>query len=129
MSGKTFDLATLDTTALGDTGADMTVEHPSTGEALGIVITLAGRDSSTYRRAQDALARKMQTRRKPSFEDMRAEGVELLARCTLRWQGVVDGGEAIPCTVENARALYLKYPWLREQVDTFIADRGNYLRD
>jgi len=49
-------------------------------------------------------------------------------RCTLAWRGIVYEGEALECNPGNARRLYAALPWLREQVEAFIADRANFLK-
>ena len=44
-----FDLAKLDTAKVAEEGAELHVAHPTTGEDLGITITLIGTDSKTFR--------------------------------------------------------------------------------
>lgn len=127
---KTFDLASLDTAALCEQGAEMELTHPDTGAPLGVHLTLAGVDSKTWRKAAAALAEKRLARRgKVTAEDVRSGGIEIVARCTLAWRGVVVGGQELPCTPDNARDLYERFPWIFEQADLFASDRGSYLRD
>ena len=62
-------------------------------------------------------------------EKFEAEGIEVLAACTLGWKGVVVDGAPLPCSRDNAIMLYTRFPWLREQVDQFVSDRSVYLQD
>ncbi|MBY0431697.1 MAG: hypothetical protein K2Q10_10905 [Rhodospirillales bacterium] len=133
---STFDLATLDCSRTAERGAVMTLAHPvnrqplADGEGKPITITLAGQDSDVYRRAQRAITDKrlaLRGRARLSAEDLEAEAVETLARCTLGWSGIVLDGKPLECGPASARALYQRLPWVREQADEFIGDRGNYL--
>ena len=125
----TFDLAKLDTAKVAEEGAELRVAHPTTGEDLGITITLIGTDSKTFRdiskiRATMALKKKT---REIDLDQNEQDSIELLARCTKGWSGITENGKDIPFNHENAVQLYTKYLWLREQIDRFMADRANFL--
>ena len=125
----TFDLATLDTSKVAEEGAELLVSHPTTGEDLGIKITLIGTDSKTFRdisksRATASLKKKS---REIDLDQNESDAVELLAKCTKGWSGITENGKDIPFTHDNAVQLYTKYLWLREQIDRFMADRSNFL--
>ena len=127
-----FDLANLDTTKTAEEGAELSLIHPSTGEDMGIFLRLAGVDSPTYTRAMRASADRLAKafiRNKFSSEENEREYLDLLARVTLAWRGVIIDGQTVPCTRENALALYRRFKWIGDQVKEFIADRSNYLRD
>lgn len=124
-----IDLATLDTAARCDQGAELELRHPVTGAPLGIFLTLAGVDSRVHRQALAYLAEQRMQRRAVTPDDVRGEDVEIAARCTLAWRRVYLDGKGLPHSLENARALYARFPWVREQAVVFISDRGNYLRD
>lgn len=129
-SDEPFDLASLDTVALCEQGAELELVHPGTGAPLGVFVTVAGLDSRTWRRAVDAQNEKRRSRRGPATQEEALAGtVDILARCTLAWRGVAFEGEELPCTVENARMIYTRLPWLREQVDLFASNRAFFLRD
>lgn len=123
---QTIDLATLDTQASSEAGAELELAHPATGEELGIFITLAGADSSQWRRAVADVANR-RGRKKVTAEDARRDGIEIIARCTLSWRNVRVDGEDLPCTLENAKKLYTRFNWMREQADAFCSDRANFL--
>ena len=125
----TFDLAKLDTAKVAEEGAELRVAHPTTGEDLGITITLIGTDSKTFRdisksRATASLKKKT---REIDLDQNESDAVELLAKCTKGWPGITENGKQVAFSYENAVQLYTKYLWLREQIDRFMADRANFL--
>ena len=132
--GMPFDLTNLDTSETAETGAVLEVLHPTENTPLGIKITLAGADSDLYRKTVNKNINKRVQRIKPgqsmpfTAEEQEESGLNLLATCTLAWEGVVVDGAEIPCNKENAKELYRRFPWIREQVDVFVGDRANFLR-
>jgi len=125
-----FDLAFLDTAAVAEQGAELALLHPGTGKALGITIRLAGVDSDIYRKASRKITEKRLNRGRVGKLDLEAvedEGLTVMAACTLGWSGVVVDGQELPCTRDNAQAVYRRFPWIREQVDAFMGDRANFL--
>ena len=125
----TFDLAKLDTAKVAEEGAELHVAHPTTGEDLGITITLIGTDSKTFRdisksRATASLKKKT---REIDLDQNESDAVELLAKCTKGWAGITENGKEVAFSHDNAVQLYTKYLWLREQIDRFMADRSNFL--
>ena len=124
-----FDLAKLDTAKVAEEGAELRVAHPTTGEDLGITITLIGTDSKTFRdisksRATASLKKKT---REIDLDQNESDAVDLLAKCTKGWSGITENGKEIAFSYDNAVQLYTKYLWLREQIDRFMADRSNFL--
>lgn len=123
----------------GKDGEWLDVLHPTTGEILRdeegapMRILLLGKDSDDYRKAQRAATqRRLKSRSKRSMidaETLEREAVEVLIVCTKDWEGVGDAGEDLSCTPENVRRVYSSYLWLREQVDEFVEDRGNFMKD
>ena len=125
----TFDLAKLDTAKVAEEGAELHVAHPTTGEDLGITITLIGTDSKTFRdisksRATASLKKKT---REIDLDQNESDAVELLAKCTKGWTGITENGKEVAFSDDNAVQIYTKYLWLREQIDRFMADRSNFL--
>ena len=94
-----FDLASLDSAAKAEDGAELEALHPISGEKLGIAIRLAGTDSAVHRKATTAIASRRTKggfRRNINLDDLQAESIEILARCTLSWSGVVLDGKDVP---------------------------------
>ena len=123
-----------------DVAQRMTILHPGTRQPLRHAaggeawIDLHSLDSAIARRAiraqQDRRLRLRAVR--PSAEELEADAAELLAACTAGWSLCTLDGEPldVPCTPGSAQELYTlpALAWLREQVDTFVADRGNFHR-
>ncbi len=135
-----MDLSTLDTTAVSEIGAKMEVQHPGTGAVVmqednkPVTITLAGQDSDLYRKADRRITDKRlknsagARRTVLTSEGIEADNLERLVACTIAWDGLTFEGSTPDCTPENARALYKKLFWLREQAEAFIAERANFLK-
>lgn len=135
-----MDLSSLSTKQLSEEGAVLTVLDPRTDEPLvnsdgsSVTLTLSGMDGARYREHQ----RKIQNRRLKNLgrggkakldldaEELEKESLELLAACTLGWEGIEWKGAPLPFTQANAEMLYTELSWLRVQVDQFIGDRQNF---
>jgi hypothetical protein len=126
-----MDLKKYDTVTACDAGAEMELKDPVTGEGLDAFITLAGVDSKAFRKAQDDCANARIRNQANTFgiKDIRKENVFSLAACTLGWRGIEEDGAAIPFSKQAVIDLYTSYPWIFEQVNAFIGNRANYLRD
>ena len=124
-----MDLASLEP---AHEGAEMQVRHPGTNAPIdGMVVTLLGMDSEPALRAQRvATNRRLKqgiAKMKLSAEELDSDGLDLLTALTVSWRGIEWDGKPYPCTPENARSLYTKLRWLREQVDEFVGERANFL--
>ena len=134
---KPIDLASLDAKPKSEAGADCHILHPDLGTEMGIVITLRGSESDIYKRnfwAQVNRERAKQAAQRgvvQPFDPDKAESeaCELLADCTIGWCGVFLDGEDMPFSRANAIKLYGRFPWMRKQIDAFIANEANYRQD
>jgi hypothetical protein len=140
MSPK-FDLGAVDTKSLSDCGVQMVVRKLNSPDALiarngmPVTITLLGPDSAAYRdfsreqvRKRIARAQDQKDLSTVDFQQVEADGLELLINCTVEWENVLDtSGLPIECNPDNVRALYVGYPVVREQVDSFVVSRANFL--
>lgn len=110
----------------------MDVLHPVTRKPTGARILLYSVDSEHFQNINNqAIDRRRRGRRgnEPlSQAEIQQEGATLLAKATADWTGVADEGEVLTCNEKNARHMYLKYNWLREQVDAFMSDRQNFIK-
>lgn len=135
-----FNLQQLSTTEASNQGARMELVHPDTRETLRgddgqpCWLMLLGQESEPYTTAQ----RRQQNRRleaahrraraKPiTAEELDADAMELLIACTIGWGGIEIGDGVLEFTPLNVRRLYADFPWVREQAEAFIADRGHFL--
>ncbi len=131
-----MDFADLDVSSAADSGATLHIEHPTTGEPLfteagkPITVRVKGADSKSFRQEMHRLAEAQAGKRqKVTRAKAETNAIELLASVTIGWDGIVWEGEPLKFSEENARMLYRERPWLREQVDEFIADRANFFKD
>jgi hypothetical protein len=134
-----MDLTTLDLASLviADT-ATIAIVHPVTQEPIGMKVTVYGSDSalckkvnaeqSRRRLAKIEKAGKGYTLTSVSPEEREEDAIELLASCTASWEGAVMDGAAVDCSYDNAADLYVKLPWLREQIDAGIGARANFIK-
>jgi hypothetical protein len=136
-----IDLASLDTVAGANKGFDVKIYHPGTLADLGIVITVFGKDSEEHQKVTRRQNKKRLDRlTKGGFrgmanlppEETERDGIELLAACTKSWRTgeeptILLRGENLTCTPQNAAMVYEDFPWLKDQVDTAIGDRANFL--
>jgi hypothetical protein len=134
-----FDLATLDTLAKSQIGADMEIIHPANRAPVKgdngqpLTITLLGRSSDVFQ----AMSRRIMQERVAKSgrginltqDDIERENVELLTACTVRWTEFSIDGTPFPWTPDNARRLWSdpRWRWLSEAAFKFIHDDGNFL--
>lgn len=135
-----FDFASIDTKKLSESGVPLLILKLD-GKPLAdkdgnpVRITLLGPDSAKYRAlTRENIRRRLEKRALGAaatefdVDEVERETMEILAVCTVAWEGVnTPQGEAIPCSLENARKLYEAYPVIREQVDAFVGNRANFI--
>jgi len=132
-----IDLTTIDTVKGSNEGFDVKIFHPGTLVDLDIVISVLGKDSDEFQKISRAQSKRrltkvskggFRTNTPVSVEEIEQDGIELLAACTTGWKGIVIEGKEIPFSKENAVDLYARFPWIKEQVDTAIGDRANFIK-
>lgn len=128
-----MDMNDLDTVAAADTGATMIVRHPVTGDDLmgdgkPMTLTVLGADSGEFKRAVSDSAKARKPGKTATIADAERATVDMLTRITTGMSGNWTwDGKAFPFSKDNVKRLYTERPWLRQQVDEFIADRSNFL--
>jgi hypothetical protein len=137
MKKGTVDLAAIDTVKGANEGFDVRIYHPGTNEDLDITINVLGKDSDEFqKKSREQSKKRMAKMSKGGFratstvpvEEIESDGLELLAACTKSWTGVVIEGKAVAFSHEAAVDLYTRFPWIKEQVDTAIGDRANFIK-
>ena len=124
-----FDLKNLDVKSYAEKGARVELKHPATGEKIGWFITVIGSDSSRYRDMIKARVRQnLVNKEEIDLDKSEERDIELLSRCTLSWEGLVENGVPVPFNEKTCKEVYTNYPWIREQVDKAIADRSLFLK-
>jgi hypothetical protein len=129
-----MDLNKLDLTKVSNDGVWVALKHPSSNEDLPMKIKIIGKDSDKFLKLSEDF-------RRSSLEDMKANktveqrmqtskeyGDTLLIACTLDWQGIELDGKKLDCTSDNVKLVYQRFAWIKEQVDTAIADRANFIK-
>ena len=130
-----MDLSEFETSKFADVGSVMPVRHPKTGDTLknedgsDMTVTVYGTDGDVFQKAQRAkINSKMKLRRtsgKMTAEEIQADTLDLLAAATADWNITLDGAKP-EFTPANVRAVYTRLPWLRKQVDEWMADEANF---
>ncbi len=102
---------------------DHTVKNPKKPVRLKLV----GAKSDKYREWMQQLRRNMRADDEMTREAADLEDAQMLARLTIGWENVVDDGEPLEFTPENAEKLYFKYNEIRVQAFNFFMDSGNFM--
>lgn len=140
-----MDLNKLDASKNMETGVDMILKHPETLEDLEndkgkkMTLTVVGTESTSRKKAlrQQAreLAAKRRGKRKPEnvtdeeLDKAEASALELIVCCISGWKNILIDGEDVKYSAEAARELLTRFPWIRDQVEEFVNDLGNFLPD
>lgn len=132
-----MDLTNLDVISFANEGSKLELCHPTTGEVLmddsvppkAFYVQLQGSDSDAFRNVMRRRAEKSfkNKDKKIDLEEAQRSGAQLLAKCTVDCYMVEDGKE-IGCDRDELTRLYLRYPWIREQVEEFMGDRSNFIK-
>lgn len=133
-----MDLSKYNVSKMAEKGADLELLDPEEEplfygkDKKPVTIKLLGTDSKTWRNMNRdrsrALSLQMQKkgRKKIDFTMSDEDACEMLATCTIGWEGIEDGDKPIEFSVEAACQMYMDHLWIREQVDAFIGDRANF---
>jgi len=134
-----MDLSKYNLEVFAEQGVDMELMDPISGDVLKqdngdpVTIHLLGMDSKAFKQ----INRKQQRRRtekmlksrgnKIDYSVSEEDRAEMLAAVTTGWSpGLEEDGEIIEYSEDAAYDLYLKYAWIAEQADKFIAERANF---
>ena len=141
-----MDLSKFDLTKQAEGGHTFKLVHPvepmvkeggkMVKNYLDTEITVLGSDSGTYRTSQSKIAereaklnREDETRDKYDVERRDYLEAELLSMVTVDWCNLDEDGNPVQCNQENALKVYLKYPWIRQQVAAVVMDRTFFFDD
>lgn len=133
-----MDLSRFNVSKMAEKGANLELLDPEDeplfyGEdKKPVTIKLLGTDSKTWRNLNRDRSRelsfKMQKKRNKQIDFTMSDEdtCEMLAACTLGWEGIDEKDKPIEFSKEAAYEMYMDHLWIREQVDAFIADRANF---
>lgn len=130
-NGKNFDLTALsDLTSAQESGTEIQITHPGTGEPLGIVMQVSGPDSKRQKAATSLIIgeRADLRLRKITAARLEDESNRIAAASIISWSGVFEGGKEIEYSPSAALGLLTRYPFIRDQVTSYSNDRANFLK-
>lgn len=110
-------------------------EKLKTEEGEPIWIELLSEESSEYMKKHHALVTKRLSRSvrkgrvKIKSEELEEDNMDKMVACTKSWGNIVVDNEELLCTSENAMNLYERFKWIRVQVDEYIHDAGNFIKN
>lgn len=134
-----MDLSKFDTTKGSQEGAVLEILNPLDGSKIPdkednpVTITVVGKDSETFRKTSNKIMAGRISRAtsrgklKLNPDELEAEAIDLLVTCTLRWSGIEVDGKELEFSQANVKTVYIRFPWIKEQVEDFIAERVNFL--
>ncbi len=131
VADNTFDLDSFSgLTEAQESGTEVNILHPGTGDPLGITMQVAGPDSKRQKAATALIvAERAELRlRKISATRLEEESNRIAAASIISWHGVKEGGKEIEYSPSAALGLLLRYPFIREQVVSYSGDRANFLK-
>ena len=127
-----MDFSNIDVEAWADEGAEMCVKHPVTGSLLedangeNVSIWLKGLDSPEAKSIAKAASNALQNGDNAKLEK---QGLDLLAKITMKWSNVSWEGKALECNPKNVRFFYKKRDWVAAQVLEFAKNRHNFFTE
>lgn len=129
-----MDFAALDTADLANQGVEMPVHGPSgqpvtQDDGEPVTLCLLGDDCDALVKF-DRVTTNQHLRGSQTITAELAEAKQInrLARACVGWTGVVLDGKPLEHSEENARTLFKRFRWLRQQAALFISDRANFLK-
>ena len=94
-------------------------------------VRLLGTDSDTYRKLSNRSIEKSfsdrNKKKKIDIESTMREVAEKFAKCTTVCY-FIENGKEVECSPSELTRIYLKYTWIKEQVDEFINERSNFTK-
>lgn len=131
IEGEGRDLADFDALqASQEEGIDVAINGPD-GKPLGFSIRIAGPDSERQKQASEDIVNERLNSGDASpatASDLMSARIRGLAKSTISWTPFkLDGGE-YKYSEDAARRLYLRFPWMREQVEAKAGKRAAFLK-
>lgn len=127
-----FDLSAIDTIAACNKPFEVEIIHPVTKDALGVFISVVGKDSDVYRAkikalTEESLTRSARGKSIKSIDKIEADNINALVAAITGWRNVVLDGEVLTYSNANARKLLTRILPIREQVQEAVNDLENFM--
>lgn len=123
-----MDLSEIRKRTLGE--AWLNIIHPITGQETDMRICVMSPDSQKYREIDQRIKNSgLQATRRTgtlSMQEIDSRTMELLVSATVGWENVIFDGQPLEFTPVNVEKVYTDFPFIKDQVDRFIADRQNF---
>jgi len=101
------------------------------GDDKPVTWTVVGTYSGRYRKALDAQADKRfrsRSRQPDDLDQIREDSIDLVADCSLAWDGFYDNGQPLAFSKASAVKVLKLAPWIREQVERAMDDHAGFSR-
>jgi hypothetical protein len=125
-----MDLKKLDSVAACENGRDIVIRDAE-GIETDITFNVVGVDSKVFRNENAKLQAKLKLAEKRGKEldadEVESEYCRMIAKCTLGWQNLTEGGKPIPFSEEKATEIYEGFPLIKSQVFAALFDRAAFL--
>lgn len=131
-----MDLSKFNVSKMAEKGASLELlgpdDEPLMHNKKPVTIKLLGTDSKTWRNLNRDRSRKLSAqmqkkgRKKIDFTMSDEDTCEMLAACTLGWEGIDVNDKPLEFSKDAAFDMYMEHLWIREQADAFIGDRANF---
>lgn len=106
------------------------IKHPVTGENLGLSVDICGSDSKRFQAAKHKVRNESLKNpgKQRTSEQLEATSLSIVLDCVTGWAGEwIYKGSALEFSRQNLEMVLKELPWIREQIDTAIGDRTNFL--
>jgi hypothetical protein len=140
-----LDLSSLDVTKFANEGTEIAIKHPVTGKPIGFYISILGKDGDVYKeivreRSNETVKKAIaaeatgETMQPPTYDEQQERELELLAALTTGWRQengkktVKLAGEEYEFNANNAKMIYRRFDFIRQQVDKSIADISLFMK-
>lgn len=131
-----MDLSKFNLVEQAETPSVLLLCNPVNDEPLvtedgdNVTLSLLGKDSHVAQAAIKQRTQKQLNKKKLKFDvdELVEASIELLTAVTTGWENISENGTAIEFSKDNAKSLYTRYPWIREQADAFVSDRENFYK-
>lgn len=114
-----------------EAGLTIEVVSPVDNKPTGATIKVAGPDSRRARKARraSALATFEALGEEATPEQFETEfSIQLIARCILSWENMLESGVPMECNIENAVKVVRVLPWLEDAINIEASNRANFTK-
>jgi hypothetical protein len=126
-----MELDELDTHTAHTEGAECRIFNALTGKQTDIYIRVLGIDSDQYRKSA-AKARELFVASKMTNGEVKVDAdlleLDTLVDVTVGWRGITNDGKEWKFNKSRCKKLYKMAPYIRDQIDRFLAKRVNFIK-